>query len=137
KAELDRARARFLASFARGSERLGGFGGRSDVLAESLALQGDSEAYVQRLRDLSTRSAEQVIDSARRWLQRPHYRLWVEPFPALKAAEEQIDRSKLPALAEPPGVPFPEVQQFTLGNGLQVKLMERHSVLLVSLSLAV
>jgi zinc protease len=34
-AELKRAHSRDLAGFTRGIERLGGFGGRSDVLAES------------------------------------------------------------------------------------------------------
>lgn len=137
KADLDRARARFLAQFARGSERLGGFGGRSDVLAESLSLRGDSEAYLARLRDLATRSPQQVQASARRWLDAPHYRLWVEPFPALAAGAETIDRKQLPALDAPPEVPFPPMQRFTLENGLSVLLMERHSAPLVQLALAV
>ena len=137
KAELDRARTRFLASFARGSERLGGFGGRSDVLAESLALQGDSEAYLARLRDLAGRSLEQIQISAFKTLDAPHYQLWVEPFPELKAAAETLDRSQLPALDAPPEVRFPEIQRFALDNGLQVMLMERHSAPLVQFALTV
>lgn len=135
--ELDRARTRFLASFARGSERLGGFGGRSDVLAESLALQGDSEAYLARLRDLAGRSLEQIQNSAFAALDQPHYQLWVEPFPELKAAAETLDRSQLPALDAPPEVRFPEIQRFALDNGLKVMLMERHSAPLVQFVLTV
>jgi zinc protease len=135
-AELDRARTRYLSGFARGSERLGGFGGRSDVLAEGLALQGDSEAYLARLRDLATRSAAEVQASAWRVLEEPHYQLWVEPFPSLSASADRLDRSQLPALDAPPEVRFPDIQRFVLDNGLQVLLMERHSAPLVQLALA-
>ena len=41
-AELQRAQSRTLANFVRGIEALGGFGGRADVLAESLTFGGNS-----------------------------------------------------------------------------------------------
>ncbi|HEX8354230.1 MAG TPA: pitrilysin family protein, partial [Pyrinomonadaceae bacterium] len=47
--ELQRARSRTLADFLRGIERLGGFGGRSDVLAESMTYGGSPEAYLDKL----------------------------------------------------------------------------------------
>ena len=122
--------------FAHLSERLGGFGGRSDVLAESQVYYGDSEAYLQRLRNLATLSPAQVQATAQTWLSRHHATLIVEPFPNLRAGKDDFDRKQLPALAAPPKVVFPQMQRGTLSNGMKVVLLERHSVPLVSMALA-
>lgn len=136
-ADLQRARTRFLAGFARGIERLGGFGGRSDVLAESQTYHGDSEAYLQRLRDLAGLSPGQVQATAQTWLRGHHATLVVEPFPKLAAGRDTFDRTALPALGAPPKVAFPRMQRATLSNGMKVVLLERHSAPLVSMALAV
>ncbi len=47
------------------------------------------------------------------------------------------DRSKPPALGEPPALVMPALQRFTLSNGLPVVLMEKHQVPLVDLVLQV
>ncbi|MFZ5638084.1 MAG: M16 family metallopeptidase [Pseudomonadota bacterium] len=135
--DLQRARTRYLASFARGTERLGGFGGRSDVLAESRTYHGDSEAYLRRLRDIATLSPAQVKATAQRWLGRHHATLLVTPFPKLRAGRDEFDRKQLPALDAPPKVAFPQMQRATLSNGMKVVLLERRSVPLVSMALAV
>ena len=135
--DLQRARTRFLAGFARGIERLGGFGGRSDVLAESQTYHDDSEAYLQRLRDLAGLSPAQVQAVAQTWLRRHHATLVVAPFPKLAAGRDDFDRSVLPALGAPPKVAFPQMQRATLSNGMKVVLLERRSVPLVSMALAV
>src|SRR5690606_18292928 len=126
-ADLERARARFLAGFARRLENVGGFGGRADILAESATYGGDASAYLGRLRALRDLPAARIAEAAREWLGRPHYTLVVEPFPALAAAEEGIDRAQLPALGDAPDLDFPEMQRATLANGLEVILMERHT----------
>jgi zinc protease len=135
--ELQRARSRFTAQFTRGIERLGGFGGRSDVLAEHLTFFGRADAYLDRLRDLNTIDAAEIGRVAKQWLSRHHYTMTVLPMPELAAAKDTIDRSQLPALSAPPAVKFPEVQRATLKNGMKVLLMERHSAPLVNLMLAV
>ncbi|HEU0153651.1 MAG TPA: pitrilysin family protein [Arenimonas sp.] len=134
---LARARTGEVAGFVRGKERLGGFGGRSDVLAESMTYFGDPEGYLQRFRDYQAITPAELRDTARTWLSRPSYTLQVDPFPALKAVASDLDRSQLPALGPAPDVDFPEVQRATLGNGLKVVLLERHSAPLVNLMLAV
>ncbi|KRD80409.1 pitrilysin family protein [Lysobacter sp. Root983] len=135
--DLQRARSRYLAEFARNSQRLGGFGGRSDVLAESATYFGDPEAYLRRLRDLSALSAKEVQATAREWLGRHHATLTVAPMPELSAGRDGFDRKQLPALGAPPQVDFPKLQRTTLSNGLKVMLLERHSAPLVSVALAV
>jgi zinc protease len=136
-AELQRARSREFSSFARGLERLGGFGGRADTLASSLTFHGDSNAYMTRLQRLQAATPATIAATARQWLAKPHYTLSVTPFPDLAAGADRIDRAQLPALAESPAVKFPEVQRATLPNGMKVLLMERHSAPLVTLGVAV
>jgi zinc protease len=136
-AELERAKTRLLSDFARNLERLGGFGGRSDVLAESMTYHGDSNAYFARLQRLQAATPAAVRDAARAWLSKPHYTLSVTPYPALRATADALDRSILPALTAPPAVEFPAVQTATLPNGLKLVLMERHSAPLVAATLAV
>lgn len=131
-AELQLARSRLLAGFARSTERIGG---RASVLANSETMLGDSQAYLKRLRDIREISAEELQAVARDWLGRASYRLQIDPFPSLRAGAEQIDRSQLPALDTPPDVGFPEMQRFTLDNGLDVLLMQRSGSLLVQMAL--
>lgn len=135
--DLQRARTRYLAGFARGTERLGGFGGRSDVLAESQTYHGDSEAYLRRLGDIAALSPAQVKASAQRWLGRHHATLLVAPFPKLRADRDEFDRTQLPALGAPPKVAFPRMQRATLSNGMHVVLLERRSVPLVNMALTI
>jgi zinc protease len=61
----------------------------------------------------------------------------VSPFPPLTPGQTTIDRTVLPPLGEPPDVEFPAVQRARLTNGLSVILVERHSLPLVNVSLAV
>jgi zinc protease len=136
-AELQRARSRILADFTRGAERLGGFGGRSDVLAESMTFDGRPDGYLDRLERVATTTAPQVSGAALKWIAAPSYTLLVSPYPALKPGQSSLDRNVVPPLGDPPDVAFPKVQRATLGNGLKVMLLERHSSALVNVSLAV
>lgn len=134
--ELRRARARIVASFVRGTERLGGFGGRSDVLAASMTYGGSPEAYLDTFRTMARAQSEEVLATSRDWLGRHHYTLTVVPYPELEGSGTDVDRSVLPALTERSKVPFPEVQSRQLENGLQLLLLERRGVPLVHLTLA-
>ena len=134
--ELRRARASASSQFIRGIERLGGFGGRSDVLAESMTYGGSPEAYRKRFGVMNSASAEEVAAASRKWLGTHHYTLTVLPMPALAPGKSDIDRKVLPPLAPAPDVPFPRVQTSRLANGLHLYLIERHNLPLVNLALA-
>ena len=136
-AELQRARARLTSQFVRGAERLGGFGGRSDILAESLTFDGRTEGYLDRLERLATATPGDVRQAAQRWLDAPHYTLTVHPAEARQAGSTAVDRTVLPPLGDPPEVAFPAVQRTQLANGATVLLVERHTAPLVNVSLAV
>jgi zinc protease len=136
-AELQRARTRALSAFSRGAERLGGFGGRSDILAQAMTFDGSPDGYLTHLERTSRATVQDVRQAARQWLAAPHYTLVVKPFPAVAATQTDLDRTLLPPLGPPPDVSFPAVQRATLSNGLKVVLLERHSTPLVNMTLAV
>ena len=136
-AELQRARSRILANFVRGAERLGGFGGRSDILAQSMTFDGRPDGYLDRLERIATVPATDVRDVSRRWIDAPHYTMVVRPFPALTPGQTTLDRTVLPPLGDPPEVTFPQVQRAKLTNGLNVMLLERHATPIVNVALAV
>jgi zinc protease len=126
-----------LARFSRDAEILGGFGGRSTILAESMTFDGRPDGYLNRLERMYNASAAELRDTARRWLQAPHYTLLVTPFPALQPSTTPVDRKLVPALGELPDAGFPKVQRARLENGLEVVLLERHSAPLINMTLAV
>ncbi len=134
--ELERAKTRLYAAQARGLERLGGFGGRSDVLAESMTFGGDPEAYLGRLRRLGAATPEAVRAAGEAWLRQPSYTLVVEPMPALETGAARVDRKIVPALGEASDARFPRVERAALSNGLEVMLLERRGAPLVNLALA-
>ncbi|HUP65195.1 MAG TPA: pitrilysin family protein [Thermoanaerobaculia bacterium] len=137
-AELQRAQSRALSSYLRGIERLGGFGGRSDVLAESMTFAGSSQAYLDRLQWMAEATPAAVKAASKQWIgDASHYTMLVKPFPRLAAEKSDLDRSILPALGDAPEVRFPKVQRAELSNGLDVLLLERHTVPIVNMALAV
>ena len=135
--ELQRARSRIVADFARGAERLGGFGGRSDILAESMLFDGVSTGYLDRLERIATAAPAEMRATARKWLEAPHYTLIVTPYPPLQPGVSTLDRSVLPPLGEVPNAAFPAVQRAKLSNGLGVILLEQRGAPLVNVTLAV
>jgi zinc protease len=135
--ELDRARTQRLAMFIRGVERIGGHGGKSDVLAESQVYGRDPAAYKQELAWVKQATPAQVAEAARRWLADGVYVLTVEPFPELAAGKGLEDRSKRPEPGVPPDAKLPAFERATLSNGLQLVVASRPTVPVVQLSLLV
>ncbi|WP_028102992.1 M16 family metallopeptidase [Pseudoduganella violaceinigra] len=136
-AELARVKTAGFAAFSRRIERLGGFGGRSDVLAESMTFGGAPDAYLRNLKLLADARPADVKASADKWLRANHYTMVVSPAAKLSVGATGIDRKLLPPLGAAPDVGFPAMQRATLSNGLKVILMERHGAPIVNVALAV
>jgi zinc protease len=130
--ELARVKAQYEANFIRGIERIGGFGGKSDRLAQSQAFRGSPDAYKISLKRVQEATAEDLKAAANRWLSDGVFILEVQPFPTYKTAATGADRSKAPDTGTPPELKLPKLQRATLKNGLKVILAERHEVPLVS-----
>jgi zinc protease len=130
--ELQRVKTEYAASFIRGIERIGGFGGKSDRLAQSQVFRGDPEAYKVSLKRVQDATAEDLKSAANRWLADGVYVLEVHPFPEYKTAATGADRSKAPEPGAPPELKLPKLQRAMLSNGLKLILAERHEVPLVN-----
>jgi zinc protease len=136
--ELARARSRALAGFVRGIERLGGFGGRSDVLNESMTFGGSPDAYLDHFETMARATPKDVRAASQKWIgDAHHYTLHVVPHAKLSASPPALDRSVVPPIGAASDSRFPAVQRATLTNGLRVMLLERHATPLVTMALAV
>ncbi len=161
--ELAQARTVFEASFIRGIERVGGFGGKSDVLAQCTVYTGNPGCFRDEMRTILAATPAELQATAQRWLSSGDHTLvvvpgqrppsppdvrsieageetvaLVEPTPApgLRALDEGVDRSTgVPQTTEFPTLSFPALERATLSNGVQVVLAQRHDVPVVQLSI--
>ncbi|WP_291832262.1 pitrilysin family protein [Brevundimonas sp.] len=135
--ELERARTAVGASYVRGLERIGGFGGKSDRLAASQVFQGDPAAWRVGYERLLNATPANLTAAGREWLTDGSYALEVRPFPDFTVAATGADRTHMPTPGAAPQADFPNVEHFTLSNGLKVVLAPRTGVPTVSMNLIV
>jgi zinc protease len=135
--ELQRVETQYVADFVRGIERIGGFGGKSDRLAQYTVFTGSPDGYKLTLKRVREATAEDLRGAASRWLADGVYIAEVLPFPDYKPAGTDADRSKSPTLGTPPALRLPKLQRAALSNGLKIILAERHDVPLVNFWMAV
>ena len=135
--EMRRVQTRYRASFVRGIERIGGFGGKSDVLAQGEVFAGNPQQYQSMLGWVASATPARLLDASRRWLSDGVYILNVDPFPEFTAATSGTDRSKVPEPGAPPAVRFPQMVRDTLSNGLKIVLAERNSIPQVNMVLMI
>ncbi|KFN50626.1 M16 family metallopeptidase [Arenimonas composti] len=157
-AELQQARMSFRAGFIRGIERIGGFGGKADALAECAVYTGNPACFRDTLQIWDSASAADITATARTWLSRGDHTLIVnpgervalaeaEPTPPVDMApvpaadpkytvvESDVDRSQgVPVTEQFPDLSFPALQRAELSNGMRVILAERHDVPVVRVS---
>ena len=133
--ELERVKVRYRSSFIRGLEAVGGFGGKSDLLAQNAVYEGDPGAFRKSLDHIESATPEQVLAAAKRWLTAGAYHLEVHPFPQLSAQDSGADRSAVPVTHEFPEVSFTEFERDFLDNGLEVIVANRTAIPVVNLSM--
>ena len=128
--ELERARTVVRAGFVRGIERIGGFGGKADVLAECQVFHGDPGCFRTALATIDAATPAKVREVARRWLSQGSYTLTVLPYGQLKnTAQSAVDRSLgVPKVDAFPDLAFPTLERFTLSNGVPVVLARRPEI---------
>lgn len=156
-AELARGKTAFRAGFIRGIERIGGFGGKADALAECTVYEGDPGCFRRSLKVINDATAADVRGIGAKWLGPGDHTLVVEPGARVALAEEpsatpkpfnvpavdpkfstlptQVNRSAgVPQTKQFPELKFPQLHRATLKNGTQVILAERHDIPVVQFS---
>jgi zinc protease len=134
--ELERVKAQYRSGYVRGMEAVGGFGGKSDILAQNAIYEGDPGAYRKSLQRLNAATTEDVEAAARRWLNAGAYHLEVHPFPQLSAGTDSADRSAVPDTTDFPVVKFDEFERDFLSNGLELIVANRNAVPVVNISMS-
>ena len=133
--ELKKVKTQYLAGFIRGIERIGGFGGKSDILATNMVYGGSPDYYKTYLKYISDASAKEITAAGNKWLSDGVYELEINPFPQLAAGKSDVDRKKLPDTGTPPDSKFPAVERAELSNGMKIVLAERKTIPVVNLNL--
>jgi zinc protease len=136
-AELQLAKTQIAGTYARIVERIGGFGGKSDLLARCQTFTGNPDCYKEYLKGIQAATPATVKKAANDWLADGDYVLEVQPYPTNLKAGDKLDRSKEPALGEPMSLKLPPMQKAKLSNGLNIVLAERHTAPVVNFQLLV
>lgn len=135
-AELELAKTTYFANFLKGIERIGGFGGVSDILAENETYGGSPDYYKKIQSWVKGATPADLKTATTKWLSDGVYELSIFPYGEPSTTNNTFDRTIPPPVAAVPLVKFPEVKQFTLSNGLKVFLAERHDVPLVDMAIS-
>jgi zinc protease len=135
--ELQLAKTQILGRYARIVERVGGFGGKSDLLARCQTYRGNPDCYKDYLRWIKAATPATVKKSANDWLSDGDYLLEVQPYPSDFKTGPKLDRSSEPAPGSPMSLNLPPLQKAKLANGLNIVLAERHTAPVVNFTLMV
>jgi zinc protease len=134
--ELTRVKTQYFANFVKGMERIGGFGGKSDILAQNEVYGGSGDYYKTIHKWIKEATPADIKRVANEWLTDGEYALEIHPYPEMNAnLSDRADRTTLPPLGATAAVKFPEVQEFTLSNGLKVMFAQRSSVPVINMNL--
>ncbi len=133
--EVAKVRTNNLANFVRGTERIGGFGGKSDILAQNQVFLRDAGAYKQKLERIRDAKPADLVGAGRKWLTDGDFTLTVTPFPTYKTAAAGADRKAMPEVGALKAPAFVKLHRGVLSNGLKVVLAERHDTPQVQFSL--
>ncbi len=135
--ELKRVKTQYFSNFIRGIERIGGFGGKSDILSQSEVYGGSPDFYKTKLKILRDAKINDLKYAAVDWLSDGEYILEIHPYPDFKAITSNVDRSKLPETGTPPDAKFPAIQKDELSNGLKIILAKRSSIPIINFNLMI
>jgi zinc protease len=133
--ELKREQTGQRAGFIRAIENVGGFGGKSSVLAENMVYGGDPGLYRKQLDDFAGATTADIRAVTDKWMGEPPYVAHIVPYPELSNRDSGADRSELPEAKDPEPARFPAFERATLDNGLQLIVVERPTVPVLNMSL--
>jgi zinc protease len=135
--ELSRAKVKLEYQFITGLERIGGFGGKADLLNLYNTYLGDPDKFDFDLGRYRNATTESVRDAAARWLNtRNRLLVRFRPETSQRGASAEVDRSRQPAMGADKPYAAPRVQTAKLDNGLEVFVVERKELPKVAVALA-
>ncbi len=134
-AELERALRTTEASFVRGLQRVGGFGGLDDRLNRYNHYVGTPDYLQQDWERYASRTRGSVQAAAERWLGADRLFVAIAPFPGGEVLAADVDRTKLPEPGPADTFREPDVARSKLPNGMDMVSMRHDELPLVQLQL--
>lgn len=136
KKELARIKIQNISGFIRALERIGGFGGKSDLLASNYIYNGDPTFYKREMDWVKNASRNNLKEVANKWLSDGLYHLEIRPFPKMLARDTGVDRSGIPIPGDPPLARFDAFERAELSNGLKVIFARRDTIPTIQMQLS-
>jgi len=128
-AELSRAVNKEETELVSGLERIGGFGGKADVLNRYNVFLGDPGKLKEDVARLRAATPASVRAAVARYVDtRNRAVLRFRPEPSGRPAEVALDRSTQPPLGADRSFTAPEVKTARLANGLELLVVERNDL---------
>jgi len=127
-AELQRAKTKQQYNFITGLERIGGFGGKADLLNQYNTFLGTPANFEADLRRYQSVTAGQLRDVVDRLLDTDNRLLLRFRPETSKRTDGDIDRAKVPALGKDQPFRTPEVSSAKLENGMTVFAVSRRDL---------
>ena len=132
---LKAEKTKILAGFIRGIQRIGGFGGKSDLLATCQTYTGDPGCYQKNAAYLDAVTPSKMKATFAKWIDDTPYVLTILPTDKYTVGETDLDRSSgVPYPTQKVEFQFPKLQTATLSNGAKVVLAQRKGVPLVEMN---
>ena len=132
---LKAEKTKILAGFIRGIQRIGGFGGKSDLLATCQTYTGDPGCYQKNAAYLDAVTPSKMKATFAKWIDDTPYVLTILPTDKYSVGETDLDRSSgVPYPTQKVEFQFPKLQTATLSNGAKVVLAQRKGVPLVEMN---
>ncbi len=133
--EMKRVKATYFASFIKRLERVGGFGGKSDILAQCEVYGNSPDFFKKEMKRYQAATARQVLDASKKWLSDGRLTMICTPFPEYSTIKSDVDRAKKPEVTGQVNAVFPTIERATLSNGMKVVLARRTESPAVSMSM--
>ena len=136
--ELTRAKTKWEFNFVTGLERIGGFGGKADILNQYNTFLDNPDKFEADFSRYRSATVASVQDAVNRYLNTRN-RLLVRFRPersGRSASTTTMDRSKEPPLGGDKAFVAPEVKHAKLENGMELFVVERRDLPKVSVALA-
>ena len=133
---LEAEKTKTYASYIRGLQRIGGFGGKSDILATCETYTGEPDCYKTYLENLLDTSTKDIKTTLSNWIDDTAYVLTIMPEQKLSANKNGVDRSKgIPYPTSSVNYQFPDIESATLSNGSKIYLAQRDGLPLVQMTI--
>ena len=107
------------------------------VLVEGELFSANPLFINDELKWLNAASADELRQTANRWLERGYYQLTVEPFPEFQSSDQGVDRSEIPSVSADSAIQFPDIETATLKNGMKLVVANRGNIPLVDISIQI